>query len=86
MTFTFKVHVSSSRSVIDTTPFQNIEDAVVTIKDDNGSIIEILNYVENGFYVGQTFPQENQTYNLEVKHILIMPMSHPLQTLPSNNY
>ena len=65
---TFKVHVSTSRSVIDTVSFQNIEDAIVTIKDDNGSIIETLNYVENGFYVGQTFPQENQTYNLEVTH------------------
>jgi hypothetical protein len=65
---TFKVHVSSSRSVIDTASFQNIEDAIVTIKDDNGSTIEILNYVENGFYIGQNFPQENQTYNLEVTH------------------
>ena len=65
---TFKVHVSSSRSVIDTASFQNIEDAVVTIKDDNGSIIETLNYVENGFYIGQTFPQENQTYSLQVTH------------------
>jgi len=58
----------SSRSVIDTASFQNIEDAIVTIKDDNGSTIETLNYVENGFYIGQTFPQENQTYNLEVTH------------------
>ena len=65
---TFKVHVSSSRSVIDTNSFQNIEDAIVTIKDDNGSIIETLSYEENGFYIGQTFPQENQTYNLEVTH------------------
>ena len=65
---TFKVHVSSSRSVIDTASFQNIEDAIVTIKDDNGSTIETLNYVENGFHIGQTFPQENQTYNLEVTH------------------
>ena len=65
---TFKVHVSTSRSVIDTASFQNIEDAVVTIKDDNGSIIETLNYVENGFYIGQTFPQENQTYSLQVTH------------------
>ena len=33
----FKVHVSSSRSVIDTSSFQNIGDAVVTIKDENGN-------------------------------------------------
>ena len=65
---TFKVHVSSSRSVIDTASFQNIEDAVVTIKEENGSVIETLNHIENGFYKGQTFPQENQTYTLEVTH------------------
>jgi hypothetical protein len=65
---TFKVHVSSSRNVIDTASFQNIEDASVIIKDDNGSIIETLNYLENGSYTGQTFPQENQTYFLQVIH------------------
>ena len=64
----FKVHVSSSRSVIDTASFKNIDDAIVTIKDRNENIIETLNHVENGFYKGQTFPQENQTYNLEVTH------------------
>ena len=65
---TFKVHVSSSRSVLDTDSFQNITDAVVNIKDGNGNIIETLNHQENGFYVGQTFPQENQTYTLQVTH------------------
>jgi hypothetical protein len=65
---TFKVHVSSSRSVIDTASFNNIDDAIVTIKDGNENIIESLNHVENGFYKGQTFPQENQTYILEVNH------------------
>ena len=65
---TFKVHVSSSRSVIDTASFKNIDDAIVTIKDRNENIIETLNHVENGFYKGQTFPQENQTYILEVNH------------------
>ena len=64
----FKVHVSSSRSVIDTASFKNIDDAIVTIKDGNKNIIENLNHVENGFYKGQTFPQENQTYILEVNH------------------
>ena len=65
---TFKVHVSSSRSVLDTDSFQNITDAVVNINDGNGNIIETLNHQENGFYVGQTFPQENQTYTLQVTH------------------
>ena len=65
---TFKAHVSSSRSVLDTDSFQNITDAVVNIKDGNGNIIETLNHQENGFYVGQTFPQENQTYALQVTH------------------
>ena len=65
---TFKVHISSSRSVIDVSPFQNIEDAVVKIKDDNGAIIETLNHLDNGFYAGQVFPEQNKTYQLEVIH------------------
>ena len=65
---TFKVHISSSRSVIDISPFQNVEDAVVKIKDDNGSIIETLNHLDNGFYLGQVFPEQNKTYQLEVIH------------------
>ena len=65
---TFKVHVSSSRSVIDTSPFQNIEDAIVTIKDNNGTIIETLNHLDNGFYAGQTYPSQNQIYTLDVNH------------------
>ena len=32
----FKVHVSSSRSVIDTASFEIINDAVVSIKNENG--------------------------------------------------
>lgn len=65
---TFKVHVSSSRSVIDTSSFENIDDAVVTIKDVNGNVIEVLNHVVNGFYKGQVLPEENTTYILEVNH------------------
>ncbi len=65
---TFKVHVSSSRSVIDTSSFENIDDAVVTIKDLNGNVIEVLNHVVNGFYKGQVLPEENTTYILEVNH------------------
>tara|TARA_X000000950_G_scaffold83395_1_gene104958 strand:+ start:1093 stop:1998 length:906 start_codon:yes stop_codon:yes gene_type:complete len=65
---TFKVHVSSSRSVIDTSSFENIDDAVVTIKDGNGNVIEVLNHVVNGFYKGLVLPEENTTYILKVNH------------------
>lgn len=65
---TFKVHVSSSRSVIDTSSFQNIDDAIVAIKDADGNIIETLDNVLYGFYTGQAYPEENQTYVLEVNH------------------
>ena len=65
---TFKVHVSSSRSVIDTSSFENIDDAVVTIKDVNGNVIEVLNHVVNGFYKGLVLPEENTTYILKVNH------------------
>ena len=65
---TFKVHVSSSRSVIDTSSFENIDDAVVTIKDGNGNVIEVLNHVVNGFYKGLVLPEENTTYILKLNH------------------
>ena len=64
----FKVHVSSSRSVIDTASFKNVEDAEVNIKNENGNIIETLIHSQNGFYVGQKKPVENQIYFLEVEH------------------
>ena len=62
-------NVSSSRSVIDTASFKNINDAVVSIKNENGYIIETLNHSQNGFYVGQKKPVENQIYTLEVDHL-----------------
>ena len=65
---TFKVHVSSSRSVVDTASFQNISDATILIKDENDNIIETLNHQENGFYIGQTYPSQNQIYTLEINH------------------
>ena len=65
---TFKVHVSSSKSVIDTASLQYVEDAVVAIKDKNGIIIENLIHNTNGFYIGQTFPNNYQTYQLVVSH------------------
>ena len=65
----FKVHVSSSRSVIDTASFKNIDDAVVSIKNEDGNIIETLSHSQNGFYVGQKKPVENQIYSLEVDHL-----------------
>lgn len=64
----FKVHVSVSRSVIDTSSFQNIVDAIVKIKDDNGYLVETLNHTNNGFYSGQNIPEENKSYTLEVEH------------------
>lgn len=64
----FKVHVSGSRSVIDTSSFQNIVDAIVKIKDENNNLIEFLSHTNNGFYTGQNIPEENKTYTLEVEH------------------
>ena len=65
---TFKVHLSSSKSVIDTSSYKNIEDAVVAIKLNNGNIIENLIHTTNGFYVGEFYPSANQIYNLSVSH------------------
>ena len=65
---TFKVHVSNSKSIIDSSSFENIENAIVNIKHNNGSFVENLPHLNNGFYVGQTYPVQNQTYILEVSH------------------
>ena len=58
----------STLTFFDTSSFENIDDAVVTIKDVNGNVIEVLNHVVNGFYKGQVLPEENTTYILEVNH------------------
>lgn len=64
----FKVHVSSSKSVIDTAQFQNIFDASVRIEDENGNLIDELQHESNGFYIGQQQPTLNQNYFLKVEH------------------
>lgn len=65
---TWKIHVSSSKSVIDSASFKNITNASVFILDGNENIIEELIHDTNGFYLGSTSPQENFTYNLSIIH------------------
>tara|TARA_B100001287_G_scaffold57375_1_gene45651 strand:+ start:12923 stop:13849 length:927 start_codon:yes stop_codon:yes gene_type:complete len=65
---TFKIHLSSSKSIIDTSSYKNVEDAEVTISLDNGNIVENLLHKTNGFYIGEFYPLPNQTYNLSVSH------------------
>ena len=64
----WRIHVSSSRSVIDSASFNNVVNASVLIEDDNGNIIDVLAHDTNGFYIGNTIPQENLTYNLSIIH------------------
>ena len=64
----FKVHLSSSKSVIDSSSYKNVEDAVIAIKLNNGNVIENLIHTTNGFYLGEFYPSANQTYNLSVSH------------------
>ena len=65
---TWKIHVSSSKSVIDSASFKNITNASVFILDGNENIIEELIHDTNGFYLGSTSPQENLNYHLFVEH------------------
>ena len=64
----WRIHVSSSKSVIDSASFNNVVNASVLIEDDNGNIIDVLAHDTNGFYIGNTIPQENFTYYLSVNH------------------
>ena len=65
---TWRIHVSSSKSVIDSSSFNNVVNASVLIEDDNGNIIDVLAHDTNGFYIGNTIPQANFTYNLSIIH------------------
>ena len=60
---TWRIHVSSSKSVIDSASFNNVTNASVFNRKEM-NIIEELMHDTNGFYIGNTNPQENFTYNL----------------------
>ena len=62
----WRIHVSYSLSVIDNGELGNVEDASVVIKDSIGNIVETLLYESEGYYRGNTYPQSNQDYRIEV--------------------
>ena len=64
----WRIHVSSSRSVIDSASFNNITNASAFILDGNENLVEELMHDTNGFYIGSTSPQENLNYYLFVDH------------------
>ena len=76
---TWKVHISSSRSILDSNSYKNIEDCTIAIKDDNGNIIETLTHEKNGFYNGLEIPVDNQNYFLEV-------INENFNSVTSSNY
>ena len=65
---TWRIHVSSSRSVVDSTSYKNITNASVFISDGDENLIEELIHDTNGFYLGNTNPQENLNYHLSIYH------------------
>ena len=65
---TWRIHISSSRSVIDSNSYKNITNASAFILDNNENLIEELMHDTNGFYIGSTTPQENVNYHLHVDH------------------
>lgn len=63
---TFDIHISRSLSVIDNADLTIVEDATVTILDQNGAIYEILAYEYDGHYKGVLSPVHDEAYSIEV--------------------
>lgn len=62
----FDIHISRSLSVIDNADLTIVEDATVTILDQNGAIYEILAYEYDGHYKGVLSPVHDEAYSIEV--------------------
>ena len=62
----WKIHLSKSRFILDTSTSTNLENATISILDQNANIIDTLHHVDNGFYIGFKSPN-NGPYMLNVK-------------------
>ncbi len=62
----WRVHVSYSLSVIDNGLLGDVENASVVIKDSLENIVETLLYESEGYYRGNTYPQSDENYKIEV--------------------
>ena len=62
----WKIHLSYSKSVIDSSEFNNIDNAEIKIVDSNDNLITNFHYIKNGFYESNLFPKTNKKYFLNV--------------------
>ena len=65
----WKIHLSKSKSILDTSTSTELENATISILNEYSNIIDTLHYVDNGFYVGSKSPN-NGSYVLNIKSIL----------------
>jgi hypothetical protein len=64
-----KVHVGKTLSLVDSSAELKIEDAKVTIVDENANITELkYTFLYGGKYVSDFIPQPNKFYRLTVSH------------------
>lgn len=78
----WKVEISQSKHVFDTSNIKMVNDATVTIKSSTGNEI-LLTYDKNGMYISQTDkPIQGETYSLEVLHSTLENVN-AISSLPS---
>ncbi len=65
----WNIHISSSRSILDTgSSIENVENAVVKIRNLGTNQTFYLDHKSGGFYQRHLFPHEGQRYELSVDH------------------
>ena len=63
----WNAHISHSRSVLDNSPHNFLDNATVSVFDESNNLVTTLNHVSDGFYQSSSAtPIANQTYRLEV--------------------
>ncbi len=63
----WNAHISHSRSVLDNSPHNFLDNATVSVFDESNNLVTTLNHVSDGFYQSSTAtPIANETYRLEV--------------------
>ena len=63
----WNAHISHSRSVLDNSPHNFLDNATVSVFDESNNLVTTLNHVSDGFYQSSSAtPIANETYRLEV--------------------
>ena len=64
----WKIHLSYSKSVIGSTDYKYVENALIKIIDSNGKQITNFQYLNDGFYESNSFPKTNEKYFLKINN------------------